>query len=201
MAPADLKALDLFRAKFPQDHQPPNLTEADVVAARDLGLLRGERVTLDREQFGDYLRRLPAHTAPDALGHRADYYRSYLFRSPKASCEGSAGIDILFQLCDKIAAGAPPEKVKDALFLSTGTALLKPKTKAKPEGDIRPVCVTGILRKLASGALLSQYKEQIVQRFEESHQYGASKDGNVKVFHAIKTLLEADPALAVVSLV
>ena len=200
VAPADLKALDAFRSKFPQDHQPPDLTDAEVAEARDSGLLRGERVTLDREQFGDYLRRLPAHTAPDALGHRADYYRSYLFRSPKASGAGSTGIDILFQLCDNIAAGAPPEKVKAVLYLSTGSALLKPKTEDKPDGDVRPVCVTGILRKLASGTLLSQFKEGIVQRFEESHQYGASKDGNVKVFHAIKTLLEADPTLAAVSM-
>ena len=80
-----------------------------------------------------------------------------------------AGLAALHQSCSALAAGEPSDLIKGVLFASRGAAL------KKPDGKIRPICVTGILRKITSGALMAQYKDVIVARLEESHQYGLSR--------------------------
>ena len=178
--PYDLVTLGRFAAKFPNGMPALRRDDVDIDAAVRAGLLPdGSRVPLEYDLFKKSLKSLPSHTAADALGFYADWYRSFLYKPVRV-----AGLSALHQSCASIAAGEPPELIKSVLFTSRGAGL------KKPDGKLRPVCVTGILRKITSGALLIQCKDRIVARLEESHQYGLSRDGNVKVITAIRALLE-----------
>jgi hypothetical protein len=178
--PYELLTLQRFAAKFPSGMAAPHRDDVDIDAAVREGLMPcGAREPLSFSDFKKSLKALPSHTAADALGFYADWFRSFLFKPVRR-----AGLTALHQSCSALAAGEPSDLIKGVLFASRGAAL------KKPDDKIRPVCVTGILRKITSGALLAQYKDKIVARLEESHQYGLSRDGNLKVITAIRALLE-----------
>ena len=146
------------------------------------------------EDFVAYLRAIPPHTASDATHVSIDWFKGLLYASVESRGE-QAGINgplgYAFNLVKRVAEGRIPERGKELLFVSSGMIL------PKIDGGWRPICITGVWRKLASGTLLRPHRAKIVAACEKVLQFGNSKDGCATVGHALRAHLEHDPTKAV----
>jgi len=147
-----------------------------------------QRLEAKFPHFKDYLRSMQPHTSSDAMHVDIDWFKSFLYAAPgtNGASNKSGPLGKIFHTVARVAEGRIPERAKELLAISSGMIL------AKQDGGWRPICITGIFSKLASGTLLRPLRKRIIAECESVGQLGNSVAGCETVGHAVRALLEAD---------
>ena len=197
-APRTIQQLQKFQDKFPQVTPLDPVGVEATAAGQHPDVPDRLTISLTPKDFRNYIRGLQKHKAQDALGWRVEGVKPLAYDTPHNVSTDS--LRILRSICNGLARGAPPRCVREALYMSTGCALKKKDHDGIVRDAIRPVCVTGLFRKIVTGTLLRAHIASITHELEEIQQFGTSADGNSRVIHRITALLQANPEFVVVKM-
>lgn len=103
-------------------------------------------------------------------------------------------LEKLALVCDLFAQGKVPEQVKDAVF---GAWLVAAR---KPGGDLRPIAVGSVLRRLASKVVLARARRAVVGYLQPRQLGFGTKGGTEACVHAVRTYMEGRDRCALLKL-
>ena len=167
LAPDSAETLQRLKAKHPQSSVPLSSPCDDSAGP----------ITLERESFLKALKSTPRGSAPGPSGLR--------FEHLKVCSEVRDLCDCLCGIVQKVAAGGPGPVVGRALASARLIAL------AKGGGDVRPIAVGEVLRRLVARSICIQERATMADIFSPV-QYGVATPGGLdQVVHQIQAGLEA----------
>lgn len=185
IAPASTETVATLRDKHPpKPASCPLVSQEEILAIRKFKLDPTLRVHASVSQVRSIIRDAPRLKAPGIDMLRYDHLKSLVGKGVEAHGNEAVFSDLLTEVVNVIIAGEVPTEVMPALRDNHQVALLK------PNGDIRPIGMGSVIRKIASSVCFQYTQQEFNKRHFVKDQLALVPGGIEHAVHSFQIAYE-----------